>query len=580
MPIAQGIAWALLLVFEVGVLVVLIALRYRRTTAFLTVVAGACLVLGARLVAQLFLYVPVGAAGWYAIGLALSRSGRTGKVLAAYRGLVGRRVHATWRRWTLYDRRWAKTLAGLLLTEVVDNRPDRVPRLKRVRVSAFGDTLRVRVLPGQTARDYTGLNGETARALAKAFRARECSVRDEPQSDYITMWLPRGEDPLAKVVPFPGVPASTADVDLTAIPIGVDEKGRQVKVPILGYHLLIASITGGGKGSAIYSILLHLIPFIEEGSVRVWLVDPKRGVELGLIENVAYRYEDRTDKEIGELLAELVTVMDKSADRLKAIRARKLSPTAEHPLNVVIIDELGRLSDSKECQGPIRTLVNVGRAPGVSVIGALQTPTKDVAKFRDEIPVKWVGRMESKEYVRLCLGREAVLNGAAADEIPMSMPGAGYLKIDRLADDDDERTGLERLLDRWLPWRRRGFLGTGAMEPTRMRLYYVDDALIESVNDRFAPPPGADVDGDAVVVEPVGELEPGDGGSGEWDEDRVERDRRGRFAGSTTPPAEVVGSRVAVCSCICEADCDHREGCALAARGRDEPDETPVPSGV
>jgi S-DNA-T family DNA segregation ATPase FtsK/SpoIIIE len=513
----------LLLAVEVVVIVVMLSWRYPRAASTLVVLLVGCVVLSPATVAAILFYGPIGVAAWWAIGLGLLKTGRTGKVLALWRGLVGRRLHASWRRWTVYERRWQKTLERHHLTEPRERGLDKVPRY-RVRTGPFGDTLRVKVLRGQYARDFTGLDGETAKALAKAFNARECRVSDEPQSDWITLWLPRGKDPLATPVPFPRVPKTTGEVDLTAVPIGVDEKGRQVKVPVLGSHLLIASITGGGKGSAIYSVLLHLVPFIREGSVRVWIADPKRGVELAPISALAYRFEDRGTKEIGEMLADAVKVMDASADRLKLAKLRKLSPTPDHPLNVVLVDELGRLSDDKECQAPLKELINVGRAPGVSVIGALQTPTKDVAKFRDEIPVKWVGRMESKEYVRLCLGREAVLNGAAADEIPMSMPGAGYLKIDRL-DDDDETTWL----DRTLPWRRRRLeiLSGRAMEPTRMRCYHVTDELIAEVNAMFLPDDEAAI---AEFDEPDGEPVGGDGE--EWDEDRVARDRRGRFAGA------------------------------------------------
>lgn len=507
MPLVLLFVQTVLLTFEVCVIVGILAWRYPRVAAMLVGLVVAIVVLGAGTIVAVAFYGPVVVGVWYVVGRALAETGRTGKVLAVWRWAIGRRAHATWRRWTVYERRWQRTLARHHLTEPRERGLDKVPRY-RVRTGPFGDTLRVKVLRGQYARDFTGLDGETAKALAKAFNARECRVSDEPQSDWITLWLPRGRDPLAAVVPFPAVPTSTADVDLSAVPIGVDEKGRLVRVPVLGSHLLIAAITGGGKGSALYSVLLHLVPFIREGSVRVIVIDPKRGVEFGPIANLAYRYEDRSSKEIATLLAEVVTIMDASADRLKAAKVRKLTPTPDHPLYVVLIDELGRLSDDKDCQGPMKELINVGRAPGVSVLGALQTPTKDVAKFRDEIPVKWVGRMESKEYVRLCLGREAVLNGAAADEIPMSMPGAGYLKIDRL-DDDDDTTWL----DGFLPWRRRQLEARAgrAMAPTRMRCFHVPDDLLAEVNESFAPPPSDDdelaaaavgvVVGDATTVE-------------------------------------------------------------------------------
>jgi S-DNA-T family DNA segregation ATPase FtsK/SpoIIIE len=480
----------LVIVWQTIVLLGVMVRRYPIRTALVGLFAGSCVLLGPRLTVGVMFYVPILLVLWYVAGRVLAVMPGWQKPLTAYRWLIGQRAYNAWRRRKVYAGKWQETLQGLHLTTVVDNGYDKVPELRSVTASRFGDVLRVKILPSQHIRDYVGLNGDTTRALAKTFGARECRVYDEPQSPYVRMELPRGRDPLADAIPFPGVPQSVDDVDLRAIPIGIDDHGRQVTVPILGSGLLIAGITGSGKGSVLWSIILHLVPHIRAGSVRIWMIDPKRGVEFNLGRNLAWKYCDTDPDDMAVILKEAVTIMDDKADWLKSQGLRKLEPTPEHPLDVVFNDELARLSDTK-CVDPISTLVSVGRANGVSFVGALQNPTKKTAAMRDEIPAKVVLRMESRDYVRMTLGGEAYLNGARCDEIPASMPGCGYLTIDETkTDDPDERSWIRRRLR---PRRERSVLA-GAKEPRRFRAYWVDDELIKSVNASFAPEPAPATD--------------------------------------------------------------------------------------
>jgi S-DNA-T family DNA segregation ATPase FtsK/SpoIIIE len=430
---------------------------------------------------------------WNITGRVLARTtGRLG-VLAAYRGLIGVRLYSAFRRWRLYERRWQRVLAGQNLTGIVDNGFDKVPKLAKVTCTRSGDTVRVKVLPGQTTREFVGHDGQTAQNLAKAFLARECRVTDIPQTDYVTLELPRGDDPLADVVPFPGIPASTSEVDLRRIPIGVDERGRKVTAPVLGSHVLVVGQTGAGKGSVFWSIILHLIPYIREGSVEIWVADAKGGVELFPGRNLFAEFAD-TDEDIEALLAKGVTRMKDNLPYLKGRGERKLTPTPERPLTVIFFDEQGVLAADKKVGESVRQLINVGRAPGCSVVGAVQNATKEIVRDRDEIPVKIALRIDNVDTVRKILGRTAYMSGARADEIPPSLPGVGYVKVDEAADEFEAHT-VPRWLS-WLPWVSPADAST-AMTPRRFRAYWVPDELIAEVNESFA------VADDAPDSEPI-----------------------------------------------------------------------------
>jgi S-DNA-T family DNA segregation ATPase FtsK/SpoIIIE len=458
-------------------------LRFPIRFALLGVFIASCFLLGAHATVTIVVYTPILLVAWNVTGRILAATGRLG-VLAAYRGLIGARLYSAFRRWRLYERRWQQVLARQNLTDPIDNAYDNVPKLSKVTCTRSGDIVRVKVLASQTAADFVGHDGQTARNLAKAFKARECRVADIPQTDYVTLELPRGGDPLADVVPFPGVPQSTADVDLRRIPIGVDERGRQVTVPIHGAHVLVAGQTGAGKGHVFWAIVLHLIPHIREGSVVLHAADPKQGLELNPGRNLFRGGFADTAEDIPVLLAKAVTTMDENAIYLKERGERKLTPTPERPLHVVIVDELGRLAEDKACKESIRTLVNVGRGPGVSVLAAAQNATKAVVLDRDEFPVKVGLRLENLDTVRKILGRTAYLAGARCDEIPLSMPGVGYVKVEEAADELEDRA-VPRWLS-WLPWISPADTAT-AMPPRRFRGYFVPDEVIAEANASFAP---------------------------------------------------------------------------------------------
>ena len=472
----------LLIIGQTVMLLGIAVLRFPIRFALLGVFVASCFVLGPHATVTLVVYTPLTLVAWNVTGRGIARTtGRLG-VLAAYRGLIGARLYSAFRRWRLYERRWQRVLAGQHLTDPIDNAYDRVPKLSKVTCTRSGDTLRVKVLAGQTTADFVGHDGQTARNLAKAFQARECHVADIPQTDYVTLELPRGSDPLADVVPFPGVPQSTADVDLRRIPIGVDERGRPVTVPIHGAHVLVAGQTGAGKGSVFWAIILALVPFIREGSVEVWVADAKGGVELFPGRNLFAEFAD-TDEDIELLLAKAVTRMKDNLPYLKQRGERKLTPTPERPLTVIFFDEQGVLAGDKKVGESVRQLINVGRAPGCSVVGAVQNATKEIVRDRDEIPVKIALRLENVDTVRKLLGRNAYLSGARAEEIPRSLPGVGYVKVDEAADEFEAHT-VPRWLS-WLPWVSPADAST-AMTPRRFRAYWIDDKLIAEVNESFA----------------------------------------------------------------------------------------------
>jgi S-DNA-T family DNA segregation ATPase FtsK/SpoIIIE len=269
--------------------------------------------------------------------------------------------------------------------------------------------------------------------------------------------------------------SGTAEVDLAAVPVGLCEDGTPYLLHLLGTHVLVVGATGSGKGSVIWSTLHALGPAIRDGVVAVWCLDPKGGMELapgrGLFARFVYGDPDDTsasesyEVEFATLLEDAVIVMRRRQAELRG-RSRLHTPTPDEPLVLVVIDELASLTayvvdrDAKRrIAAALSLLLSQGRAVGVSVIGAVQDPRKEILTVRDLFPTRIALRLTERDHVALVLGQGARDRGARCDQIPESLPGVGYVGID------------------------------GVAEPVRVRFAHVTDQHITTLCHQFAPRP-------------------------------------------------------------------------------------------
>jgi DNA segregation ATPase FtsK/SpoIIIE, S-DNA-T family len=345
---------------------------------------------------------------------------------ASFHVLVGpawSRLLGNWRLTTRYRRLWR---AGMLGADLVVDRKgvDHMPVLRRVVSTWWTDTVTVRLLNGQTPDQFT----RAAEALRHTFAAHRCVIR-ETRPGWVQLRF-YSRDPLTSTIPaFPVAKAA----DLVGLPVAVTEDGSVFRLRLLGVHLLIAGASGAGKGSVLWSILRALVPLIAGGSVQVWAIDPKGGMELVLGRPLFARYEDTNLEAMAVLLEDAVTGMDERTQRLKG-RTRQHTPTPADPYVIILIDEVASLTAycadrdlKRRIQTALSLLLSKGRAPGYSVIAALQDPRKDVLPFRDLFTTRIALRLTEPEQVDMVLGDSARERGARCHDIPLALPGVGYL---------------------------------------------------------------------------------------------------------------------------------------------------------
>ena len=350
----------------------------------------------------------------------------------SFRRKAAPRLQGLWRG-AYYRHRWPRVASrhGLVAHEAKLSLRQRldgeVPQLRKVVVTATGvDRLQLRLPAGLTPSDLAA----ACDGIAHAFGSREARIMlDRP--GWIWLELHR-RDALAAVVR----PAPTGHPDLAAVPIGKHEDGSNWVLRLLGTHLLIAGATGAGKGSVLWSLLHGASKAISAGSLQVWAIDPKGGMELRPGLPLFTRFEDSHPEAMCALLEDLVHLKDRRAKSLAATGIRKHQATPDSPHVLVVIDELATLTAFAErttvrrIDQALGLLLTQGRACGITVLAAVQDPGKDVVAWRDLFPTRIAMRLDNPIQVDMVLGEGARDLGATADHISELTPGVAYIRVE------------------------------------------------------------------------------------------------------------------------------------------------------
>ncbi|SDP96635.1 DNA segregation ATPase FtsK/SpoIIIE, S-DNA-T family [Actinopolyspora xinjiangensis] len=346
---------------------------------------------------------------------------------------AGRLVRAWWRRWFVYQRKWADIAFGCGLTSSNRHGHSLVPKLLSVRSTFCWDSLRLRLVRGQAAEDFE----QVLDRLANAYNARRATLRTI-KPGVISLDVQKREPFDTLFIPLPEMPREDSAVDLARLPLGRDEYGRDFALDLVGgIHYLIAGATGAGKGSWMWGLLRGLAPWIRSGRVRLWVLDPKGGMEFGQGAELFHRFA--TDDQSGlELTREYVDTLDERKTEMGRHGRRTWTPghSADYPLDLLIVDELAAMSEytdrdiSREFTKLLSKALTQYRAVGGRVVAATQEPTKDVIPMRGLFPTTVALRLEEASYVDMALGEGVRDRGAFADQIPDYMPGVAYVKTE------------------------------------------------------------------------------------------------------------------------------------------------------
>ncbi|WP_157120850.1 cell division protein FtsK [Nocardia miyunensis] len=401
------------------------------------------------------------------------------------RWVSGRMRQMYW-KWWRYTRRWTSLMALQQLTAELDNRV-LTPPLMSARIGRVVDVLEIGLVHGQKVETWE----QRAEELRHSFRALGLRVRHTASGRVRVEVI--HTDILRKPIPLPRVPGGPNSVDLQAVTVGITQLGQPWQLELLGTHVLCGGETGAGKGSVAWSIIAGLGPAIAAGIVVVWCIDPKGGAEMGYGMGWFDRFAYDNSQGALELLREAARVMLARLARIRPKPDRKVHPSTDEPMILLIIDEAASLTEyyadrkvKEEIERLLGLILTMGRAAGVVVVGFVQDPSKEVNRLRQLYPTRLAMRVGEATQVAMLLGQTARERGALADLISRRTPGVAYVQITPGADlTDPGRNETEEL----------------TAEIERVRAFNVTDDDIGWIIATYTPP--RRYSGDTVPGEPV-----------------------------------------------------------------------------
>ena len=204
--------------------------------------------------------------------------------------------------------------------------------------------------------------------------------------------------------------------------VGRRQDGSPWALPLRGRHTLVVGCSGAGKGSILWGVAAGLGPAVAADVVRLWGIDLKRGVELGIGQGLFHATAYTPAAAMG-LLGELLTVIDARGGELVG-RSRLHEPSPGDPLHVLVIDELAALiayadPDTRRDAGRLLSeVLTQGRALGVVVVAMVQDPRKETVGQRGLFTQTVALRLRSAEETRMVLGDGMAAGGAGASDQP------------------------------------------------------------------------------------------------------------------------------------------------------------------
>jgi S-DNA-T family DNA segregation ATPase FtsK/SpoIIIE len=219
-------------------------------------------------------------------------------------------------------------------------------------------------------------------------------------------------------------------------------------------HILIAGMTGAGKSVVVHSLITQMLEWSPRW-VNLVLIDPKR-VEftpyaylphvVSAWPRVAYSVQDAEEAlghfALGEMMGrfhDMGKAGVRSWDELPHVYAR----------TVIVIDELANLVlRSKDVERYIVDIASMGRAAGIHLILATQSPRADVITglIRANVPTRIALATFSATESRIILDRNGAEDLSPPGEMLIRLPGRRDLcrTWGPFLSDEDVDTAIER----------------------------------------------------------------------------------------------------------------------------------------
>lgn len=375
--------------------------------------------------AGVLVFAPV----WVSYGAAGLLVAGAGVALRKPRELRGV-VSDTRRRWG-HARLWRDRM---LACGIVDH-TGAVPRARAIQKTAWGERVLIDVPDGMSPDAIRKRSPD----IASTFKQKACRVREDRPG---RVWLDFS-DGQALTETIPAVPIPEV-MDLSAVEVGKREDGEpwtlELMHPERGYQgLFVAGMTGAGKSKVMWGIVRQLGPGLRDGTVELWVIDGKEGVEFDAARPLCARYAGDETAPMAALLSDAVKRMRNSGARMREQGISQHVPTRANPLLVLFVDEIATLiadnpdgKEAKAMERDLRLLLRLGRALGVLVVASTQDPSAENFALRKFFYTALGLRVRFANQVAMIYGPGAREAGATNDKL--RLPGMGFVMLEDVAE--------------------------------------------------------------------------------------------------------------------------------------------------
>ncbi|MER6612689.1 FtsK/SpoIIIE domain-containing protein [Streptomyces xantholiticus] len=229
-------------------------------------------------------------------------------------------------------------------------------------------------------------------------------------------------------------------------PFGIDPRGRDQSVPMIQHNVLVGSLPGQGKTSAVRVLACGAAL---DPSVELWLHENKGTGDLDALECVSHRFVSGIDDDSIKYAADSLKLLrEEVMRRAKAIKMlpRDLCPDKRITRQIAdkrslklwpllaVFDECQNLfahpKYGKQAGEDAEFIIKLGRALGVMLILATQRPDKDSLPtgISGNVSIRYCLKVAGQIENDMILGTSSYKNGVRATQFrPEIDAGNGYL---------------------------------------------------------------------------------------------------------------------------------------------------------
>lgn len=223
-----------------------------------------------------------------------------------------------------------------------------------------------------------------------------------------------------------------------SFPVGISDGAETIlDLSVHGPHLLLAGTTGSGKSQLLRSIILSLVYSFAPSRLALVLIDFKGAAGLGQFERLPHTQAVLSDLEEGEFDRSLKFLRADLEKRERLFRSLAVSSYTDYlhlmykrnekpkyPELLIVVDEFKMLTDQfPQSMNELMRVATIGRSLGVHLLLSTQKP-------RGNVSSDITSNIGTTLCLRVASSAESisVIDSDLAAKIPLSSPGAGYIK--------------------------------------------------------------------------------------------------------------------------------------------------------